>query len=96
MGNKQHPYPKRWSLKVDTFEKIYLEEYLTPAQVADRKENMNRVLVARNNGKWTAYKEHQVIIKKNECMTAYDIGEFAIGCEDTLKNTVLSCIPIHC
>ena len=43
-------------------EKIYLDDDLTPAQVAHRKENMPRVLDARKEGKWAVYRDGKVII----------------------------------
>lgn len=43
-------------------EKIYLDEDLTPAQVAHRKEHMPRVLEARKEGKWAVYRDGKVII----------------------------------
>ena len=50
---------KRTTLKG---EKIYLSADLTPAQVAHRKENMPRVLAARQEGKWAYYRDGRVII----------------------------------
>lgn len=50
---------KRGALKG---EKIYLDDDLTPAQVAHRKEHMPRVLEARKEGKWAVYREGKVII----------------------------------
>ena len=43
-------------------EKIYLDDDLTLAQVAHRKENMPRVLDARKEGKWVVYRDGKVII----------------------------------
>ena len=43
-------------------EKIYLDDDLTPAQVAHRKENIPRVLEARKEGKWAVYRDGKVII----------------------------------
>ena len=43
-------------------EKIYLDDGLTLAQEAHRKENMPRVLDARKEGKWVVYRYGKVII----------------------------------
>lgn len=43
-------------------EKVYLEDDLTPAQVAHRRECMPRIMEARQAGKWAVYRDGRVII----------------------------------
>ena len=43
-------------------EKIYLDDDLTPAQVAHRKENMPQVVDARKEGKWAEFRDCKVTI----------------------------------
>ena len=45
-------------------EKIYLDDNLTPTQMAHRKENMPQVVDARKEGKWAVYRASKVIITK--------------------------------
>lgn len=59
MEKKRVFLSKRTTLKG---EKIYLDEDLTPAQVAHRKEHMSKVFEARKNGKWAVYRDGRVII----------------------------------
>lgn len=45
-------------------EKTFLEDDLTPSQVAHRKECMPRVIEARKEGKWAVYRDGKVIISE--------------------------------
>ena len=59
MDAKQAFLSKRVALKG---EKIYLNEDLTPAQVAHRREHIPKVLEAQKEGKFAMYRDGRVII----------------------------------